>query len=159
MELMISFATVFYKSFFPNNINNPHIDDIFVALTNANDISSMDLHEISLEMFNDPHYSTSRRNPLKKIVQSSVDRDISTTATSSIDVKKPANTRDSGFLEDEEGLSGRNTELTSTRATHTKQNEIISETVPTSTDPFSRKLKSNKENFLFQSSFFSYRNI
>ena len=82
MESMISFVKVMYKSSIATSIADAHIDDVFVAVTNSNDISSIDLHEISLKMSSDPQQSTARRNQSKKNGQSSVDCDTSTTGPS-----------------------------------------------------------------------------
>jgi hypothetical protein len=71
-------------------------------------------------------------------------------------VKKTVNIRDSGFLDDEDGFSGRDSELPSSRAVNNKQNDPVSEEVPTPNDLINRKLKSKpKEIFFFRS--FSYR--
>lgn len=143
-------GTFSYKSsfIFFNNINYLYLDEIFIASTTTNDIPPTDLQEISLEIVNDPQQPSSRRSQIKQLLHSPVDRDtpntqIAPTAPITIDVKKAVNIRDSGFLDDEDGLSGRDSELTATRGLNTKQNELASEDAPTSTDLISRKLKSN----------------
>ena len=60
----------------------------------------------------------------------------------SVDVKKGVNIRDSGFLDDEDGGSGRDSEFPSSRGAPHKPNEPVSEDTPTPTDLISRKLKS-----------------
>ena len=166
MESMIFFVKVCCKSFFHNAFNYCYADDIFIASTSVHDIPSADLHDITVEMVNDPQQMASRRNHLKQIIQSPIDHDTpNTQATStgpiSIDVKKTGNVRDSGFLDDEDGQSGRDSELPSTRQINTKSNEIVNaEEPPTSNDLFNRKIKSTK---IKQTSFsvlkiFSFRN-
>ncbi len=59
-------------------------------------------------------------------------------------MKKTVHIRDSGFLDDEDGISGRDSGLASTRVGNNKQNEPVSEDAPTPTDLISRKLKSRK---------------
>jgi len=116
-------------------------------------------------MLTDSQLLTPRRSQLKQTVQSPGDRNtpnthITAKAPITIDIKKTINIRDSGFLDDE-GLSGRDSELPSSRAINNKQNEMVSENAPTPNDLISRKLKSNKKqhrNFhLFF--FYFYRNI
>ena len=155
MESMTFFVKVFYKSSFVKHTNHPHIDDIFIASTNVNDIPIADLQEITLEMVNDPQQPISRRNQLKQIIPSPIDRDtphtqLTTTGPITVDVKRTVNVRDSGFLDDEEGQSGRDSELASIRQTHNKQNEIVSDDVPTSNDLLSRKIKSKKKLFFIK---------
>jgi hypothetical protein len=101
-------------------------------------------------MVNDPQQPASRRNQLKQIIPSPIDRDtphtqLTTTGPITVDVKRTINVRDSGFLDDEEGQSGRDSGLASTRQTHNKQTEIVSDDVPTSNDPLSRKIRSKKK--------------
>jgi hypothetical protein len=113
-------------------------------------------------MFNDTQFSTSRntggnRNQLKQNLQSPPDRDTPNTQTGTItvDLKKMVNVRDSGFLDDEDGLSGRDSELTTSRKTpsrpsnnnNNKQYETVSEDAPTPNDLIGRKLKSKIVNF------------
>ena len=137
-------------------MNSFPLDDIFVASTSVTDIPSTDLQEINLEILNDSQHSLSRRNHLKRIFQSPVDYDTPTTQILDtgpliVDVKKTVNVRDSGFLDDEDGLSGKDSELTPLRKTpsrpsnnnnNNKQNEPVAEDAPTSNDLLSRKLKS-----------------
>ncbi len=146
--------------------SNYHIDDVFVASTNIADISHTDLQEINIEMFNDAQRSTSRnasvnRNQLKQNLQPLPDRDTPNPQTGavSVDLKKMLNVRDSGFLDDEDGLSGRDSELTTSRKTpsrlvnnNTKQYEAVSEDAPTPNDLVARRQKSKKIlNILIQS--------
>lgn len=124
-------------------------DEIFIASTGTNDIPSTDLQEITLEIVNDPQQSPSRRSQIKQLLHSPIDRDtpntqIPSTGPITVDVKKTVNIRDSGFLDDEDGQSGRDSQLTTTRALNLKQNETVSEDAPTSTDLISKKLKSNE---------------
>lgn len=63
----------------------------------------------------------------------------------SVDVKKGVNIRDSGFLDDEDGASGRESEFPSSRGAVQKPNEPVSEDTPTPTDLIGRKLKSETE--------------
>ncbi len=109
-------------------------------------------------MFNDTQFSTSRniganKNQLKQNLQSPPDHDTPNTQTGTItvDLKKMVNVRDSGFLDDEDGLSGRDSELTTSRKTpsrpsnnnnNNKQYETVSEDAPTPNDLIGRKLKS-----------------
>jgi hypothetical protein len=98
--------------------------------------------------------STSRntgliRNQLKQNLQSPPDRDTPNNQTGTIgaDLKKMVHVRDSGFLDDEDGLSGRDSELTTSRKTpsrpsNNKQYETVSEDAPTPNDLIARKLKS-----------------
>jgi hypothetical protein len=76
--------------------------------------------------------------------QSPIDHDTSITQTGPmiIDIKKTANIRDSGFLDDEDGVSSRASALTTSRVINNKQNEMVSEDAPTPNDLISRKLKS-----------------
>lgn len=60
----------------------------------------------------------------------------------SVDVKRGGNIRDSGFLDDEDGVSGRESEFPSSRGAVNKPNEPASEDTPTPTDLIGRKLKS-----------------
>jgi len=153
---------------------NDYLDDIFIASTNLTDLSPTDLQEINIEMFNDTQFSTSRnigtnKNQLKQNLPSPPDHDTPNTQTGTItvDLKKMVNVRDSGFLDDEDGLSGRDSELTTSRKTpsrpsnNNKQYETVSEDAPTPNDLMGRKLKSKivyfyikikteqKKNFLF----------
>jgi hypothetical protein len=163
MESAIFFVTVLYESVLLNNTNDPYIDDVFIGSSNINDIPFTDLQEINLQILNDAQHTPSRRNPLKRIVQSPVDREtpntqITTTGPMIVDVKKTVNVRDSGFLDDEDGLSGRDSELASLRKTpsrpsNSKQNETVFEEVTTPNDLISRKLKSKKQIFHFQNIF------
>jgi hypothetical protein len=137
---------------------NNHIDDVFVASTNVADPSPTDLQEINIEMLNDTQHSTSRntgvisRNHVKQNLQSSPDRDTPSTQIGpiTVDLKRMVNVRDSGFLDDEDGLSGRDSELTTSRKTpsrpannnNNKQYETVSEDAPTPNDLIGRKLKS-----------------
>lgn len=115
-----------------------------------NDLSPTDLQEINIEMLNDSQHPTSRttaaRNVLKPSVQSPPDRDTpNTNGAMQIDLKKVGNVRDSGFLDDEDGMSSRGSELTTSRKTPSKavkQYEPVSEDAPTPNDLISRKLKS-----------------
>ncbi|CAF0925446.1 unnamed protein product [Rotaria sordida] len=131
-------------------------DDVFVASTNITDLTSTDLQEINIEMLNDTQHSTSRntgfgRNQLKQNVQIPSDGDISNTQTGplTVDLKKMLTVRDSGFLDDEDGLSGRDSVLTTSRKTPSrptnnttnKQYEAASEDTPTPNDLIGRKLK------------------
>ncbi|CAF2603494.1 unnamed protein product [Rotaria sp. Silwood2] len=122
-------------------------DEIFIASTHTNEISSEELQEISLETSSDYQPATSRRIQFKKVVQSPIDRDSSntqlpTTGLVSVDIRKTVNVRDSGFLDDEDGLSSKDNELPSSRQTNNnKQNEIISENASTPYDLINRKLK------------------
>ena len=109
---------------------------------------------------NDAQHSTGRnnglgRNQIKHNLQSLTDRDTPNTQTGPImiDFKKMLNARDSGFLDDEDGLSGRDSELTTSRKTPSRptnnnnsnrQYEVVSEDAPTPND-LSRKLKSNRK--------------
>jgi hypothetical protein len=100
-------------------------------------------------MLTDSQLITPRRSQLKQTVQSPGDRNTPNThipakAPITVDIKKTINIRDSGFLDDE-GLSGRDSELPSSRAINNKQNEMVSENAPTPNDLISRKLKSNKK--------------
>ncbi|CAF0779210.1 unnamed protein product [Adineta steineri] len=83
-------------------------DDVFVAVTNSTDISSVDLNEISLRIFNDPQQSIHHR---KKNVRKSVDQDTVTTGP-----------------KEEDGLSRKNSGLTSTRKPH--ENSFENTTTP-----------------------------
>ncbi|CAF1528528.1 unnamed protein product [Rotaria magnacalcarata] len=145
-------------------------DDVFVASTSIADPSQTDLQEINIEMLNDTQNSTSRnvglgKNQLKQNVQIPTDRDTPNTQTGAInvDLKKMINVRDSGFLDDEDGFSGRDSVLTTSRKTpsrptnnnnnnnnnninnnnnnNNKQNEQASEDAPTPNDLIGRKLK------------------
>ncbi|CAF2882352.1 unnamed protein product [Rotaria sp. Silwood2] len=132
-------------------------DDIFVASANITDLSPTDLQEINIEMLNDTQHSTSRntvvgRNQLKQNLQIPFDSDTSNTQTGSItvDFKKMLNVRDSGFLDDEDGFSGRDSVLTTSRKTpsrptnnnnNNKQYEVASEDAPTPNDLIARRLK------------------
>lgn len=102
-------------------------------------------------MLNDSQHPTSRstavRNVLKPSIPSPPDRDTPNTTTGPmhIDLKKVGNVRDSGFLDDEDGMSSRGSELTTSRKTPSKpvkQYETVSEDAPTPNDLISRKLKS-----------------
>jgi hypothetical protein len=108
-------------------------------------------------MFNDIQPSTSRntntnRNQLKHNLQSPADRDTPNTQTGpmTMDFKKMASVRDSGFLDDDDGLSGRDSELTTSRKTpsrpsnNNRQYETVSEDAPTPNDLMARKLKSKR---------------
>lgn len=66
----------------PRMIEICELDDVFVAVTHNNDISSVELHEITLGMFTDAQQSPSRRAQPKKNAQSSVDGDTSITELS-----------------------------------------------------------------------------
>ncbi|UJR26315.1 hypothetical protein I4U23_007653 [Adineta vaga] len=130
-------------------------DDVFVASTNVIELSLTDLREISVEMLNDPQRSTSRnasvnRNQFKQNLQPLPDRDTPNTqiGATATDGKKIVNVRDSGFLDDEDGLSGRDSELTTSRKTPSrptnntmKQYEPVSEDAPTPSDLIGRKQK------------------
>ncbi|CAF1379816.1 unnamed protein product, partial [Adineta steineri] len=129
-------------------------DDVFVASTNVADLSLTDLREISIEMLNDPQRSTSRNTGVNKYqfkqnIQPVPDRDTPNVPTVAItnDPKKVVNVRDSGFLDDEDGLSGRDSELTTSRKTprpvnnNNKQNETISQDPPTPSDLLGRRQK------------------
>jgi len=134
-------------------ISNDYLDDIFVASANITDLSPSDLQEINIEMLNDTQLSTSRntgiaRNQLKQNLQSPPDHDTPNTqiGPTTVDGKK---VRDSGFGDDEDGLSGRDSELTTARKTpsrpsnnNNKQYETVSEDTPTPNDLIGRKLKS-----------------
>lgn len=125
-----------------NGINDFFRDDeIFIASINTTDISVNDLQEINLEILNDPQHSVSRRNYMKQTLVSIEDRDTPSTQMAapmpiSVDVKKTANIRDSGFLDDEDMLSSRNSE-----AIQAKVNETVSEHTVTPTDLINRKIK------------------
>jgi hypothetical protein len=118
----------------------------------VNDLSPTDLQDINLEMTSEPPTSRNTgfiRNQIKQNVQSPPDRDTpnNQTGTSGGDLKKMAQVRDSGFLDDEDGLSGRDSELTTSRKTpsrpsNNKQYETASEDAPTPNDLIARKLKS-----------------
>lgn len=137
------------------------LDDVFVASTNVTDISPTDLQEINIEMLNETQPSTSRnagpiRNQLKPRLQSPPDRDTPNAHTGAItvDMKKMANVRDSGFLDDEDGLSGRDSELTTSRKTPSRpsnnthrQYETVSEDAPTPNDLIGRRMKSKTITF------------
>lgn len=139
-------------------LNIYYLDDIFVASSNVTDLLPTDLQEINIEMHNDTQLSTSRnagliRNQLKQNLRSTPDRDTPNAQSGAItvDLKKMANVRDSGFLDDEDGLSGRDSELTTSRKTpsrpsnnNNKQYETVSEDAPTPNDLMGRKLKSKK---------------
>jgi hypothetical protein len=147
---MTSFVTV-ENILFPNTQKVffvVDLDDIFVASTNFGEIPSTDLHEISVEILNDSQHSPSRRSQLK---QSPIDHDTSITQTGPmiIDIKKTANIRDSGFLDDEDGLSGGDSELATSRVVQSKRNESVSEDAPTPSDLMSRKLRSKTNKFCF----------
>jgi hypothetical protein len=154
---------LFIFSYFYFQINShSYTDDVFVASTNVTDLSPTDLQEINIEMFNDAQHSTSRntgvsRNHVKQNMHSPADRDTPNTQTGpiSIDSKRIVNVRDSGFLDDEDGLSGRDSELTTSRKTpsrplnnnnnnNNKQYETVSEDAPTPNDLIGRKLKSKR---------------
>ena len=136
------------------------LDDIFVASTNFNEIPSTDLHDISIEILNESQHSPSRRSQLK---QSPIDHDASSTHVAStgpmtIDIKKTVNIRDSGFLDDEDGLSGGDSELATSRVVRSKRNESVSEDAPTPSDLMNRKLKSKtNKNFIFLTLCFLFR--
>lgn len=117
-------------------------------------------------MLNDTQNSTSRngamgKNQLKQNLQTSTDRDTPNTQNGAIntDGKKTINVRDSGFLDDEDGLSGRDSVLTTSRKTPSrpinnnnaagKQYELASEDAPTPNDLMARKLKSKKSFFFY----------
>ena len=119
------------------------------------DLSLTDLREISVEMLNDPQRSTSRnagvsRNQFKQNLQPLPDRDTPNTqiGAPTNDSKKTVNVRDSGFLDDEDGLSGRDSELTTSRKTPSrpinKQHEVISEDASTPSDLIGRRQKSKE---------------
>ncbi len=117
----------------------------------------MDLHEISVEILNDSQHSPSRRSQVK---QSSIDHDtpstqIVPTGPMIIDIKRTVNIRDSGFLDDEDGLSGGDSELITSRTIQNKRNESVSEDVPTPADLMNRKLKSNSRK-VFPSLYYYY---
>lgn len=109
-------------------------------------------------MLNDTLPSTSRntgpiRNAIKGSLQSPPDRDTPNTqaGTITVDVKKTTSVRDSGFLDDEDGLSGRDSELTTSRKTpsrpsnnNNKQYETVSEDAPTPNDLIGRRMRSKK---------------
>lgn len=137
-----------------------------MATTSVTEPSSTDLQEINIEMLNDSHHSTSRnaavgRNQLKQSIQIPADRDTPNTQTGTItvDLKKMMNVRDSGFLDDEDGLSGRDSELTTSRKTpsrpvntiinnnnsNNKQYDVASEDAPTPNDLIGRKSKSKRK--------------
>lgn len=127
------------------------LDDVFVASTSVNDPTATDLQEINIEMLNESQHPASRstggaRNILKPSAQSPADRDTPNTGgPMHIDLKKVGNVRDSGFLDDEDGMSSRGSELTTSRKTPSKpvkQYETVSEDAPTPNDLVSRKLKS-----------------
>ena len=137
---------------------------MFVASTSVNDLSPTDLQEINIEMLNESH-STSRgplpdRSPMKFSDQSPPDHDTPNARTGAaaaaglmhLDFKKMASVRDSGFLDDEDGLSSRGSELTTSRKTpskpwniSTKQTETVSEDTPTPNDLIARRLKSKND--------------
>lgn len=135
-------------------------EDVFVAATNLSDPTQTDLQEINIEILNETHNSTSRgsimpRNAAKGSVQSPADRDTPTTqpglalGSLPIDLKKIGSVRDSGFLDDEDALSSRGSELTTSRKTPSKHlngankaYETVSEDAPTPSDLISRKMKS-----------------
>lgn len=134
-------------------------DDVFVASTNATDVSLTDLREISIEMLNDPQRSTSRntgvnRSTFKPNFQPLVDRETPNAlggAAAAAETKKMPTVRDSGFLDDEEGLSGRDSELTSSRKTPSrpvnsngKAHDVASEDAPTPSDLIGRRPKSKR---------------
>ena len=141
-------------------------DDVFVASTQVTDLSPADLQEINIEMLNDTQPSTSRnagliRNQLKQNLVSPPDRDTPNTQTGgmSVDLKKMAGVRDSGFLDDEDGLSGRDSELTTSRKTpsrpvNNKQYETVSEDAPTPNDLIGRRLKSKSKDFKWKENVF-----
>ena len=124
-------------------------DDIFVASTSNHEISSADLQDINYEMLAD---SSARGNGLKQIFQSPVtDRDtpLAGTAPMSVDVKKMVHIRDSEFLEDDDRLSARDSELAGSqkatvRPSILKPIESLPEDPPSSNDLLSRKSKSIK---------------
>ena len=104
-------------------------------------------------MLNDGPISTSRntgtlKNLSKVNAQSPNDRDTpnTQTGTNTVDLKRMANFRDSGFLDDEDGLSGRDSELTTSRKTPSRpanrQYETVSEDAPTPNDLIGRRMKS-----------------
>jgi hypothetical protein len=111
-------------------------------------------------MLNDTQHSTSRntgiisRNNVKQNLQSSPDHDTPNNQIGpiTVELKKVVSVRDSGFLDDEDGLSGRDSELTTShkapsRSTNnnnnnSKQYETVSEDAPTPNDLIGRKLKS-----------------
>ncbi|UJR22720.1 hypothetical protein I4U23_025754 [Adineta vaga] len=99
-------------------------DDVFIALTHNNDISSVELHEISLKLFNDTQHSPSRRTHVKKPVHTSIDADASIVEQ-----------------KDEESLSRKNSVVLSTRVANTKQNEPISECISTPNNSTHQKFK------------------
>jgi len=135
---------------------NDHLDDIFIASTNVTELLPTDLQEINIEMLNDAQLAPSRntgntRNQLKQNLPSPPDPDTpnAQTGANTVDFKKMANVRDSGFLDDEDGLSGRDSELTTSRKTpsrpsntNNKQYETVSEDAPTPNDLIGRKPKS-----------------
>ncbi|CAF1571390.1 unnamed protein product, partial [Adineta ricciae] len=130
-------------------------DDVFVASTNSADLSLTDLQEISVEIMNDPQRSTSRnagvsRNHFKQNLQPLRDRETPNTqiGVTTNESKKVISIRDSGFLDDEDGLSGRDSELTTSRKTPSrpvnatsKQHELVSEDAPTPNDLIGRRQK------------------
>jgi hypothetical protein len=139
------------------------LDDVFVASTSVSDLPPTDLQEINIEMLNESH-STSRgpvpdRSPMKFSDQSPPDHDTPNARTGAaaagvmhLDFKKMASVRDSGFLDDEDGLSSRGSELTTSRKTpskpwniSTKQTETVSEDTPTPNDLIGRRLKSEND--------------
>ena len=67
----------------------------------------------------------------------------------SVDVKKNANVRDSGFLDDEDLLSGRDSELATSRILQNKLNETAPEDTSTPTDLINRKIKSTRKKINF----------
>ncbi len=162
MEFMIFFVKVFFYNLLNIQIIFDYIDEIFIASTNFSDIPSTDLHEISVEVLNDAQHTPSRRSLMK---QSPVDQDspnthVVPTGPMIIDIKKTVNIRDSGFLDDEDGLSGGDSELVTSRGIQNKHNESVPDEAPTSTDLINRKLKSIKEKFFVLSlfSFVFFRN-
>lgn len=123
---------------------------MFIASINAGDIPWADLQDITVEIFHDPQHATSRRSQLKPIVHIPTDPPTSpaqmlSTGQISVDVKRTVNIRDSGFLDDEDGQSGRDGELMASRGTQIKQTEPVSEDTPTPTDLINRKMKSKIE--------------
>ena len=103
-------------------VHRRRLDDLFIASSHTTDLSLADIRDLHLDLVNDPSHIKSRRHPSKPIPTAAAhDHDALTTGN----VKKMSHIRDSGFVEDDDGLSGAESELTSshkasTRPTHAK---------------------------------------
>jgi hypothetical protein len=151
-----------------------YLEDVFVAVTHIADLSPTDLYGINIEMLNDSQPPTTRstitsRIPLKTLVQSPVDFDppqtniVMPSGLLKYDLRSTGRVHSSHFLEDDDALSSRDSELTTARKTpsrllnsnnnnnnnnnsnHNKQYETVSEDAPTPNDLVSRKLKSKNK--------------